>query len=188
LSKEGRADVLENLIVTNPGGGVMSVDSYIRLEGNTIIQNPGGSALWYVQNFSYLQPSLIKNNIMRGNENGPLKITTDKGHPIILLNNNLDSDSYVIDNYDFAPSFDSNGLQGRIKSIDYDENSYISTIKPVGKLSDLNNLAGRIIHIGDRWGVIQKVEKGKIFTWGNFGEKILMKMDFDILQSFTITE
>jgi len=188
LSKEGRADVVDNLIVSNPGGGIMSVDSYLRMEGNTIIHNSAGSAFWYVQNFSYLQPSLIQYNIMRENEEGSLKITTDKGHPLILLNNNMDTDSYLIDNDNFDPLFFADGQQGRIKSIDYDDNVYLSVIEPVKKLSDKDRLSGRIIHIGDRWGVIQKVVNGKIWVWGNFREKILLKMDYEILPSYTLAE
>ena len=188
LSKEGRAVVVENLIVSNPGGGVMSVDSYVQLEGNNIIDNSGGSAFRYVQNFSYYQPSLIQNNIMRGNEEGPLKITTDKGHPLTILNNNMDSESFLIDNDNFDPAFISDGLQDRIKSIEYDDRIYLSVIEPIKKLSDTEFLRGRIIHIGDRWGVIQKIVNGKIWVWGNFKEKILMKMDFEILPSYTISE
>ena len=186
LSKEGRADVLENLMVSNPGGGVMSVDSYIRLEGNTIIHNSAGSAFWYVQNFSYLQPSFLQNNIMRENEQGPLKITTDKGHPLIIKNNNMDTDSYLIDNDNFDPLFMPDGKQGRIRSIDYDDSFYLSVIEPAKKLTDKDQIPGRIIHIGDRWGVIQKIVNDKIWAWGNFKEKILIEMDYEILPSYTV--
>jgi hypothetical protein len=179
---------MDNLIVSNPGGGVMSVDSYIRLEGNTIVQNSGGSAFLYVQNFSYLQPSIIKQNIMRENEEGPFKITTDKGHPFILVNNNMDTDSYVIDNDNFDPDFLPDGKKGRIISIDFDDRSYFSVIEPEKKLTGKDRLSGRIIHIGDRWGVIQKIVNGKIWAWGNFKEKVLVKMDYEILPSYSIEE
>jgi len=188
LSKEGRAEVMDNLMFSNPGGGVMCVDSYIQLEGNTIINNSAGSGFWYVQNFSYFQPVIIQNNLIRGNEEGPLKITTDKGHPILLSNNNMDTDSYLIDNDNVEPPFKSDGMQGRIKSIDYEDFLYLSVIDPGNKIASKEQLAGRIIHIGDQWGVIQKIVNGKIWAWGNFKEKILTKMDFEIMPSYTFIE
>ena len=42
ISKEGRARIVDNVIVQNPGGGVMCVDSYIELIHNVIASNPYG--------------------------------------------------------------------------------------------------------------------------------------------------
>jgi len=158
------------------------------MEGNTVSQNPAGSAFWYVQNFSYFQPSELKMNIMRDNEQGPLKITTDKGPPLILLDNNMDSDLYLTHNYNREASFISDEIRGKIKSIIFDEFRHLSFIEPVETLTEVNNLTGRIIRVGDHWGVIQKIENGKIAAWGHFGEKTMTGLDFDILHSFILND
>ncbi|MCU0643664.1 MAG: right-handed parallel beta-helix repeat-containing protein, partial [bacterium] len=129
LSKEGRARILENIIVRNlSGGGVQCVDSYMELDNNIIMHNLGGDAVMIESRFSYFVPSLIQNNILRENEQQPISIKKNDGQPPVMQNNNIQGEFSGTDNYDRKPEFVDDSIRGKIKSIQYDPIHFSSTI------------------------------------------------------------
>jgi len=184
LSKEGRVEVIDNIIIHNPGGGVMVVDSWIRLERNIIMYNEKGSGFTYNQNFSYFIPSVLRSNVIRENEKGSITIMNQVGQPFLLEQNNVSGGDEYPGNFDHDPGLIDDGLKGTVKSAEYDEVRYLSIILPVKKLLVEQDLRGRIIRVNQQWGVIKEIQDGRVWIWGNFGSQNIEKSEFEILPSY----
>ena len=88
VSKEGRARIIDNIIVRNQSGGaVRLVDGYSVMEGNLVTENLGGAGIHYSQSFSHYQPSVIRGNAVYGNEKGEIVVDRDEGESPIIEDN-----------------------------------------------------------------------------------------------------
>jgi hypothetical protein len=187
LSKEGRARIIENLIVRNlSGGGVQCVDSYMELENNIIMHNQGGGAVMYQTRFSYFIPPLIRNNTLRENEQESIVIRDIQGQPPIIQNNNIQGEFSGTDNYDTKPEFVNDSVKGKIKSIQYDPIHFSSIISVQKSIDKSDQLAGRVIRLGDRWSVIKSVEEKKIIVWGDLSDISKKDIEFEIISEYRL--
>jgi hypothetical protein len=183
LSKEGRARIIENIIVRNlSGGGIQCVDSYMELENNIIMHNQGGEAVMVENRFSYFVPSLIRNNILRDNEQQPIFIKKNESQPPIVENNNIQGGFAGQDNYDTKPDFIEDVINGKINSADFDPTHFLTTIVLQKSIDKSDQLAGRVIRLSDRWSVIKNVESKKIIVWGDLRD--LKDIEFEIISGY----
>ena len=188
LSKEGRARITDNLIIDNPGGGVISVDSYLELVNNIIMNNTAASGVSYSNLFSYMQPSIIRDNIIRDNEKGAFVIKQNAGPDPVFESNNVDDQSVNQGNQNFNRStkFKNERITGEISQIVFDPLNVKSHIKSNTAISANQEIIGRIIKIGDRWGVISAYSDHTITAWGDLYVSENQEMTYEILPTYTI--
>ena len=183
LSKEGRARIIENKIVRNlSGGGVQCVDSYMELENNIIMHNQGGEAVMIESRFSYFVPIIIRNNILRDNEQQPILIKKNDGQPPIVEHNNIQGGYAGLGNYDSKPDFIDDMIQGKITSAHFDPTHFLTTILLPKSIGKSDHLSGRVIRLGDRWGVIKNSTGKTIVVWGNLED--LKNLEFEIISEY----
>ena len=187
LSKEGRARIRENIIVNNPGGGVSSVDSYMELVDNVVMNNTAASGVAYSNLFSYMQPSIVRGNIIRENEKGAFTVKINAGPDPVFEKNNVDDQSINqgSQNYNRAIKFENDRITGEISQIIFDPLNVKSRIKSSTALEGNEDIIGRIIKIGDRWGVISAYNDNIITAWGDLYVSENQEMFFEILPSYT---
>jgi len=187
LSKEGRATIRENLIIYNPGGGLQCVDSYLELEDNIILYNSGGSGLTYVNNFSYMKPIIIKNNIIRDNEEKAIRIVKNAGSTPIVEDNNVDDDwvDKGENNINRIPIFRKNGKIGKAKEILFDPEKFLTFITLDESSKKYSGLEGRVVRIGNDWGVIKDQQENIIRIWGLLESAGKELVEFEILPSYS---
>jgi hypothetical protein len=165
LSKEGRASISNNIIVRNiTGGGVDCVDSYMELTNNLIMHNKGRSSIRYSNHYSYFQPSVISQNIIRENEN-KIMIETFGGPDVILEKNNTDDGIAGSKNLNMKVEIEDNKIIDVIQIL-FEKDFYISMIE-VDTENSLNDLNGRVVRLNDFWSVIKEVENNIIYVWGD---------------------
>jgi hypothetical protein len=188
LSKEGRATLIDNIIVHNPGGGVRSVDSYMEIEDNIIMHNPGEAGLAYSNLYSYMQPAIVRGNIIRENEKGAFLLLNNAGPAPLFEKNNVDdrSVSQGTQNFDHPPKFIDDRISGQIKEISFDPLRIQSRVKIGPSLSDDQNLTGRVLRIGERWGVIIESHDRTITVWGELQASNRQDLMFEILPTYSI--
>jgi hypothetical protein len=175
ISKEGRARIIDNEISYNPGGGVMCVDSYMELIGNRIMFNPGGLGVVFKTNFSYMQPSMVRNNHILDNEQGAVSTQENSKQYIVLKDNNTKN---MID-----PG-SRGSIKGRIHSIEFDAKYFVSRIKINNKIPDPASLAGRVIRINDKWGVIKEGTANALMAWGDLRDDSDQAQNFYIIPTY----
>jgi len=185
LSKEGRACIINNLIVYNQsGGGVRCVDSYMKLEDNIIMRNKGGGALTYAMRFSYFMPSVVRNNIMRENDGKAIVILKNAGQPLVVENNNIEGGCKGKGNFDKKTDFLVDGINGKIKSTRFDSLHYTTILVSGRQIGKAMQLTGRILHLGKKWGVIKTVQKRHIVVWGDLSCPVKKEIEFEIIPSY----
>ena len=186
MSKEGRARIVDNIIVHNQSGdGVQCVDSYMELENNLIMHNPG-SGLGYVQHFTYLMPSVVRNNIIRENVRTAINLREDIGHPLVIENNNVEGGFAGKGNYDQEVDMVDDVLKGVVLTVAFSPQTYTTTV--VVKLSGKTGsaLAGRVIWIGERWGVIKTAAKDELVVWGNLADHTAKGSECQIVSQYQL--
>ena len=187
LSKEGRARLTDNVVVDNPGGGITCVDSYMELENNIIMKNPGARGVSYSNVYSYMQASIVRNNIIRENEKGAFVVTNNAGPDPVFENNNVDDQgvNQGKQNFDQSPEFKNDGFTGAIKEVIFDRLRVQSRIIISTSLSGDQDLAGRIIRTGERWGVIIAYSDNVFTIWGDLYISDKQEMTYEVLPSYT---
>jgi len=183
LSKEGRATILDNIIVENQsGGGVQCIDSYMELKNNVIMNNKGNTSVKYSNNFSYFQPSIIENNIIRNNESKMI-IETAYNNQVLIKNNNIGNGEFSKDNYDKTVKLGENKIVGKIVRTSFDPNIYQTIIDVDESLLD-DKVDGRVINIGDYWGAIIKMENKKLTVWGDVNWRSSGEKKYTIISDY----
>jgi hypothetical protein len=185
LSKESRADIIDNIIVQNQtGGAVDCVDGYMQLKNNIIMHNKGRSSVRYSNRFTYFNSSIVKNNIIRGNENR-MMIETFGGKDILIQNNNIDEEVSGKRNVDETVTIEDDAEKVKIKNMSFDDKLY-QTVIEVEKGYLEKSLSGRVVRINDFWSVINKVDGNKIFIWGNVSTESEKSLELEIISSYSI--
>jgi hypothetical protein len=186
ISKEGRATIMGNLIIYNPGGGVRSVDSYMEFEDNIVLYNSGASGVGYVNHYSYMKTSIIKNNVIRDNEDGAIRIDDVSVSGAQVANNNVDDDwkTKGENNFDRIPLFREKGKIGKAIKIDFDPNSYLSILTFESNSKINNGLTGKVIRLGNNWGVIKDQKDNSLRIWGLIDSSGKELVEFEILPSY----
>jgi hypothetical protein len=185
LSKEGRATVTGNIIVRNPGGGVMSVDAYLELENNLIMDNPKGYGLMYLNNFSYFVPGIVRENIVRSNEKGEINIQKNQGQDLIIENNNIKDNNFGKKNFDWNISLKSDGFSAPYLNLSTNPGQYVTEILVAADVIPQKILSGRFLRIGDGWGIVKSVKAGRIIVWGLLEPEKQVEKVFEILPTYT---
>ncbi len=178
LSKEGRGDLEGNLIYEN-AAGVACISSWMSFRQNTIVDNKSG--LSYGNSYApHLKPSIITGNLIYGNEAGQLSAEKGEEAPLVTRNDIQGGYAGGEGNFDQKPEFAEDGVKGRIQSLVYDELRRVTTMA-AGDLSGVGEaLAGRVLRVGEKWGVIKGAGEGKIAVWGD------LRPERDALTEFTI--
>jgi len=162
ISKEGRAQVVDNQIVRNrTGGGILDVDGYLIAQGNLIADNLDPSrqsaGISLRQSFAYFQPSRIENNRILRNQGGAILVQKkDVGPPPVLAGNTIQEG---------PPATDS--TTAAITAATFDQSRGQTVIQLKGALGDIGTLAGRIVWRGDYWSVVVTNQADTITVWGN---------------------
>jgi hypothetical protein len=186
ISKEGRATILNNLIIYNPGGGVRSVDSYAEINNNIILYNSGSYGVGYSNKFSYMGASIIRDNLIRDNEKGAIDITTAMGAEPIIANNNVDDEweEKGDKNYNQIPLFRSRSIIGEAKQITYNQDTFITLLTIDDTSKTIKNIKGKVIRVGNDWGVIKNYQNKKIHVWGLLESSARTSAEFEILSDY----
>lgn len=185
LSKEGRARVVDNVIVRNlSGGGVQSSDSYLELEGNLIMHNEGGSAVLYETRFSYFLPSVIRDNTLRENGSEPIAIPENHGSPPIIQNNNVEGGFQGGGNFDATPAFLNNSLKGKAVSARFDAARLMTTLSLERPIENGQRLGGRVIRVEDRWSIVQTAKNRNLLVFGDLSNASRNELDWEVVCSY----
>ena len=163
------------------------MDSYMELENNIIMKNPGDSGVSYSNVYSYMQASIVRNNIIRENEKGAFVVANNAGPDPVFEKNNVDDQgvNQGKQNFDQSPEFNNDGFSGAIEEITFDPMRVQSRIIISTQFSGDHDLTGRIIRTGDRWGVIISYSDNVFTVWGDLYISDKQEMTYEILPSYT---
>ncbi|MBI4582559.1 MAG: right-handed parallel beta-helix repeat-containing protein [Planctomycetes bacterium] len=184
LSKEGRGDLEHNLIFGN-AAAVICISSWMNFRNNTIVDNKSG--LSYGNSYApHLKPSIITGNLFYGNEGGQLGAEKGAEAPFVTKNDIQGGYAGGEGNFDQKPQFVDDGFQGQVKSLDYDVHRAVTTIA-VGNLTGAGGtLVGRLLRIGDKWGIIKHGSQRKIIAWGDLRPKRQQATEFTIAPTYRL--
>lgn len=156
VSKEGRAQVLDNRIVQNQsGGGLYVVDGYVVARGNVIADNHKGFGIRTQQRFTYFQPSLFKQNRIYRNELGAVSIPDAKGAAPVLAENDIQEGLVAGADATLA-----------IAAATFDPRTGQTMIRLCAPAA-VESLVGRVVWQGDRWAVVATHGGDTITVWGD---------------------
>lgn len=175
LSKEGRGELSHNLVFGN-AAAVICISSWMNFHHNTVVDN--GSGLSYGNTYApHLKPSVITENIFYDNGgSGGFGVDPSSSDAPIVRNNDIQG-GYKGEgegNFDEQPQFVDDGAGGKVKSIEYDAQRAVTTITTSSPApGGGGNLAGRVISVGDKWGMIKSGGgvDGKLLVWGDVRPK-----------------
>jgi hypothetical protein len=184
LSKEGRADIEDNLLFDN-SNALTSISSWMSFKNNTVVNN--GAGVYHENTYApHLKPPIITENLIYSNGKGNLRAPNTGEDAAIVTDNDIEGGyAQGKGNFDEKPEFVADGVTGAVKSIAYDDQRALTTIAADG-LPDHAKLQGRIINIGDKWGVIKQAGDGKLLVWGNVAPKEGPAGEFKISPTYTL--
>jgi hypothetical protein len=133
-----------------------------------------------------MKPSIIKNNIIRDNEDGAITIDEISISDVQVANNNVDDDweTKGEDNYNRIPLFREKGKIGKAIKINFDRDSYLSILTYETNSKINNGLKGKVIRLGNDWGVIKDQTDNSLKIWGLIDSSGKEGVEFEILPSY----
>jgi hypothetical protein len=166
LNKEGRAILTNNLFAHNQtGGGICCTNSWMTCVNNTIVDNGRGGII-YKNVHSYFGPSIIRGNVIHGNESGSIDIAKKaKGILPEVSHNSVAGGFPGEGNIAVKPKFIDDGIKGKIAGARTAE--FTTLLQVEGVSLQPNKLAGRVIRVGDKWSVIKENDATRLTVWGN---------------------
>jgi len=184
LSKEGRGDLRQNLIFGN-AAGVACISSWMEFRNNTVVDNKSG--LSYGNPYApHLKPSIIFANLFYGNEGGQLGVEKGQEGPVVTKNDIEGGYSGGEGNFDQKPQFVDDCVKGKVVSLDYDELRAVTTIAAGDLAGAGSTLAGRLLSIGEKWGVIKVAGGTRIVAWGDLRPKLEQATEFTIAPTYQL--
>lgn len=165
VSKQGRARIIGNLIYHNPGGGIYSGDSWALVEKNVIMDN--GAAGWghQIQVANYLRPPMVRGNLIHGNKG--MQIRAEGPEPALLEENNIQGGYPGNGNFDANPALatESRTLECSLVPRSILGRTLVSTKERVEGVK----LLGRVVRIGERWGIVGMPYEpdSALWLWGD---------------------
>ena len=181
LSKEGRGDIEHNIVFAN-SSAVTCISSWMHFRNNIVVDNASG--LGYGNPYApHLKPSLITGNIFYNNRGGQLGSESTGGDAPIVKNNDVQGGYAGEGNFDEKPQFVDDDVSGKVASIAYDDQRVVTTITTASPAGE--DLAGRVISVGDRWGVIKSASGASISAFGDLRPKEPAK-DFRIAPTYQL--
>jgi hypothetical protein len=181
LSKSGLADIEHNVFHAN-FGGVSCHNSWMQLTQNTIVGNRG-PGVSYTCGDPRLKGPLVTRNIIYANA-GETQIEEQSETPMIARGNDVQGGYRGEGNVDDPPSFGDDRAYGQISSISYDALLGTSTLTSADVSSE--KLAGRVLNLGTRWGVIRNVDGGRISAWGDLRPIDPSDTRFEIVHTYQL--
>ena len=176
LSKQGCGELENNLIFGN-GNAITSVSAWMNLKNNTIVDNHSGVG-HENQYAPYIKPPVVVGNVIYNNGDGVgggLGIAPGVGNDTPTVKNNDIQGGYKgaggdSSNFDEKPQFLDDGAKASASSMKVDAERGV-TIIAGADLPEPEKLAGRIVSVGDKWGVVKEAAKGKLIVWGDLSGK-----------------
>jgi hypothetical protein len=166
LSKQGCSDIENNLIFSN-SDAITSISAYLNLKNNTIVDN--GVGVGHANQYApYIKPPVVVGNVIYSNGGGQLGIEGSGEDTPSVKNNDIQGGYKGAGgdgNFDEKPQFVDDGAKADVKSIEYDADHATTSIS--ADLANTDKAAGRIVNVGDKWGVIKEAGGGKIIVWGD---------------------
>jgi hypothetical protein len=160
VSKEGRAQVIDNQIVRNlSGGGLYLVDGFMVAKGNIIADNLKGVGIRIQQHFDHYKPSQIENNRIENNELGTILQPEREHHRPSLAGNTIKEGT---------PSTASETLN--VASASFDARTGQTTLTLSGSAPKSGSLAGRTVWRGARWSVVSANTENSVTVWGDLSD------------------
>jgi hypothetical protein len=186
MSDQGLARIHNNTIVYNKArgksGAVACTNGWMMLEDNVIVNNNSGDAggiIYYNANWPQLKVPVIRNNVIRGNRKVQVDIDDKK---TVFEGNNIEGGySQGKGNYDKDPGFINDGVIGKVLSVKFDADRFVSTIEAEAGSCKGLTLAGRVVKIGGKWSVVISNDQNNIKVWGPVDKEA---DNIEIVQSF----
>jgi parallel beta-helix repeat protein len=161
LSKEGRARIHNNVFFSN-GGGMTLVDSWALCTNNTI----DGGLYYRNQSLLSMKPSIFMNNILC--EKGkPIAFGFEATEPPVVSHCDMAGGAEGPGVFAADPMFVNDGAEGQLKSINYDPQRVQTRLTLSSPVSEASNWAGRIVRVGDAWGVVASGTADELVVWGD---------------------
>ena len=176
LSKEGRMRATNNYFFDNIGGEILAVDGWMILTRNTIVPNRQG-AIYITDRKEHLYPARIANNIIANPDGGDPFTNQELVSGSPLIEGNLIQGFAMAGNMDADPQFIDDSLEGTLTDKTYLEDSFVTQLQVGGAGLGDQDLAGRVIRIGEQWSVVKSNTAAQIVVWGELTDEA---------QSFTI--
>ncbi len=173
ITMESRVELKNNIIAENVGHLYLQRSSVL-LENNTIT---GG--LYHTQTKEGLVPGEYRNNIIHG----LIEIDT----AVELTYNNLTRGYEGIGNFIGDPQFVDNGEKGKAVVSAFDRRHFLTSLKYARSNTDSENenYSGRVIKVGEKWGVVASNDAEKINVWGDFSRSGYSDIaDFEIMPTY----
>jgi hypothetical protein len=165
LSKQGRARIAGNLIIANPAGGINSGDSWAVVEENVIMDNQGPGISHGIQVATYLGPLVVRGNILRGNRGAQLQLG---GPELARVEGNNVEGGYAGDgNRDADPHRETRRHPATVTGIAYDPATARSRLAVESLPLPPTALPGRVVRVGNRWGVVHSASARELIAWGD---------------------
>jgi hypothetical protein len=137
---------LNNVTAENPGG-VHTQRSELTLAHNTF----AGDVLYEDDERTAPGPTVYRNNIILGERKWDAPVIEEGTCSEI-------------------PTFLEDELTVMAEEATYDPATHVTTIRAAGVDHEAEALARRVVHAGDRWGIVRSNGPGEIQVWGDFGD------------------
>lgn len=185
LSKEGRAWITNNVFYDAGAGGAMVsiVDSWMALTNNTFVTRraAAGAQVVYSNRTPHMKLPMIANNIAHAEDGGAA--------PLFAVDNAPEAPAAVScwvsgpQSRDADRLFKKDGVAGTAAGIDrmLEPPTFQTAIRVAGGGLAPGALAGRVIHLGDAWGVVAANDAESLTVWGNMDVE---PGPFEILSTF----
>ena len=169
ITMESRVELKNNIMAENVGH-VYFQRSDILLVNNTITDG-----LYHTETKEGLVPGAYRNNIIHG----LIEIET----AVELTYNNLTRGYEGEGNFIGDPQFVDNGKKGSAVVSAFDHRHFMTSLKYAD--SENEDLSGRVIKVGEKWGVVASNDAGKINVWGDFSRSGYSDIsDFEIMPTY----
>ncbi len=154
ITMESRVALKNNVIAENVGG-VYLQRSTLLLVNNTILDD-----VYQTETKKGLIPGDYRNNIIRGY----IKLETEAA----LTYNNVGRGWEGEGNFFGDPKFVNDGRKGKAVVTAFDRKHFITHLKPSKIGLGNEDYAGRVIRIGEKWGVIKSSGSRSLQVWGDY--------------------
>lgn len=186
VSKEGRARIIGNRIVHNPTGpGMQCVESYMEFENNIVMDNRNGPGLLFRNYFSYFQPSVARNNVIRRNGEKNMDVKASEWTSLIVEDSNIEGGYEGPGNVDEDPGFKDDSLTGMVKSHHFNPDlmTTVLTLKKTFKKDD--DFSGRVIRVGDQWSVVKESRTKYLIVWGDMTVQGEGELEYHVIPTYS---
>jgi hypothetical protein len=183
LSKHGRARIARNLLFANPGGGINSGDSWSVIEENVIMDNDAPGVSLGIQTAAHLRPSVLRGNVLRGN--GRAQIQLENAEGTVIEGNNVRGGYAGSGNVDADPGRDTRRHPMSPLRLIRHAAAGRTTLAGGDLPLPAEHLPGRILRVGERWGVVHSARPGELTVWGDIPAS---GQAYELLGSYLPTE